>query len=117
MNTKIGAFVKQADKLVWVETHTYDLIDTGCIFICYEEHETNKHIVYKLHKMFNDKFVWIGLWNTCSVTSVKVKNKFVSEFNTIQEAIQAKLDGQYIVKRMHLPGDFIKFLYSRGLNS
>ena len=92
--TSYGNFEMVAGRLIWREVRTFELSDTGCIYLCHKP-GTDEHMVYKLTKVPDGQFFWAGLWNSCVITgpipAVK-KGEWEHLFNSIEQAISVMLD-------------------------
>ena len=100
----VGEFVREDGKLVWRETVTYSLEDTGCIYLCSRPGD-ELHMVYKLTKVpGTDTYFWSGLWNSICVAGKMLPNhrcKSQNTFDSIEAAIQAMLDQGASVRRAY----------------
>ena len=110
-NTKVIAegFERVDGKLVWRETRQSNLSDTGCIYICQDpnrqEGTTGLHMLVKIPKGDDpcnepDQFFWTTLWNVCGITGKEQeRRKWQHVWESIEDAIQAKIDCGWIVIR------------------
>lgn len=109
-----GQFTTENGQLVWKETRVYPLEDVGCVYLCHQSTDMD-HEVYKLTKIpGKQRFFWAALWNSCAVTGLpQSKNvNWKYEFDTIEEAIQAKLDSGWQVIRADFNDFFRSGLFS-----
>lgn len=96
-----SGFVDQDGKLIWREVNERQLSDTGCVYVCYSDKD-EAHMIYMLCRTpESHTFFWSALWNTCGISGVPVENvtKYQHEWESIEEAIRAKLESGAVVKR------------------
>lgn len=92
---------------VWQETATHELDDRDCLYLA-----KDKGVVYKLQKACaadsNKPFYfWAGLALTDSVGYPRVMHEegpdeLLTEFDSLQDAIQAALEDDWLVRRVQL---------------
>lgn len=103
---KKGTWVLNEGKLNYREETTHELSETGCVYLCKKPGDY-KHLVYKLTRIpESGGYFWAALWNTCahsghSTSPTTYAHRYWQHvYDTIQEAIQTKLDDHWEVKRL-----------------
>lgn len=109
------SLVEKDGKLLVQTVITEELSETGCIYIALRKDfgpQDLAHCIYKLHGFRavprgETRYIWTGLWNSCSVTGPFTGNKKAGPFNSIEDAIRwATTDtenhgGKYRVVKCH----------------